>query len=285
MTVPVFLEYLRLIRPVNCLLALVGVWLGAYLTWVTPVYYGPLMASIGAFLICAGGNAANDLVDIEIDRINRPRRVLVRGAVSKRAAGWFAVSLYAAGLVVASAVNLWVLGTAVIVVLLLYAYNYRLKRIPLVGNVTVAVMAGLTFMTGGLAVDSLLAFRLPGPLLPASFAFFFHLVREIIKDIEDIEGDKAAGVSSLPQKIGESGALLIALGFFVVLTILTYIPVFSGWFSDLYKVIAVYIVDLPLLALLIIVWGYPTKRILAISSFALKVGMMLGLVALVASRH
>lgn len=278
---PKILEYFRLIRFVNCLLALIGVWLGALLTWVTPTYYGPLMASLGAFLICAGGNVANDLVDISIDRINRPDRVLVRGAVSKKIAIWLTVGLFAGGLIVAGTVNWWVFGTAVLVVLLLCAYNYWLKRIPLVGNITVAVMAGLTFMTGGLSVDSYLTFTLPGPLLPASFAFFFHLVREIIKDIQDIEGDRAAGVSSLPQKIGVSSSLLIALGLFAVLALLTYFPVFSGWFTDFYKLIAVYIVDLPLLALLIILWGYPTKQMLTISSFALKVGMILGLIALV----
>ena len=279
----VLLEYLRLIRFINCLLALVGVWLGAYMTWVTPEYYGPLMASIGAFFICAAGNVINDLVDIEIDRINRPKRVLVRGAISKSIALWFAVVLHVIGLIVAFTVNWHVFLTAILVVVLLLSYNLKLKRVPFLGNVTVAVLAGLTFVTGGLAVDSFLTFRLPGPLLPALFAFFFHLVREIVKDVEDLEGDRRAGVKTLPQVIGESKALLIVIVLFVILTLLTYVPVFSGWFSDAYKIIAVYLVDLPLLGLLILVWGLPTRRMLAVSSLALKVGMILGLAALVLS--
>jgi 4-hydroxybenzoate polyprenyltransferase len=139
----------------------------------------------------------------------------------------------------------------------------------------------MTFLTGGMAVEPELVFRLPGPLIPAVFAFFFHLVREIVKDVQDIEGDRNSGVKTLPQITGVSTSLLIALILFAVLTFLTCIPVFYGWFSDTYKIIAVYVVDLPLLALLIFVWGNPSRIMLAVGSAALKVGMVLGLAALV----
>ena len=66
-----------------------------------------------------------------------------------------------------------------------------------------------------------------------------------------------------------------------MLTILTYIPILARWFDQPYETITVYIVDLPLLVLLILVWGNPTRRMLAIGSTALKIGMVLGLVALV----
>jgi len=105
-------------------------------------------------------------------------------------------------------------------------------------------------------------------------------VREIVKDVQDIEGDRRSGVKTLPQFIGVSASLLAALGLFVILTILTCLPVFNGWFGDTYKIIAVYIVDLPLLALLIFVWGNPSRRMLAAGSISLKLGMVLGLVAL-----
>ena len=195
----------------NCLLAGVGVWIGAYLTWLTPLYYGPTVAALAAFLVCAGGNTINDLVDIEADRINRPDRVLVKGRLSKKYVRNLAIVLNAMAIVMAISVSLWLTTIAVTTIGLLLVYNLRLKKVPLLGNALVALLAALTFITGGIAVDPALTFRLPGPLIAAAFAFLFHLVREIVKDVQDIEGDRKAGLSSLPQVIGVSMSLVASV--------------------------------------------------------------------------
>ncbi len=274
------LEILRLIRAVNCVLAMVGVAIGAHLTWLTPAYYGPTVAALAAFFVCAAGNIVNDIVDIDIDRVNRPRRVLVRGTITIKQARSLAIAFNVVAVILAMLVSALILLVALITIALLLAYNLRFKRIPVLGNVIVALLAGMTFLTGGLAVDPALAFRLPGPLIGSAFAFFFHFVREIVKDVQDIAGDRQSRVKSLPQIIGVSGSLLFALGVFLLLVLTTYIPVVLGWFGRTYEIITVYIVDLPLLALLIFVWGNPSARMLAVGSAALKVGMGLGLVAL-----
>jgi geranylgeranylglycerol-phosphate geranylgeranyltransferase len=278
--VSLILDTLRLIRVVNCLLAMVGVWIGAYLTWLSPVYYGPTVAALAAFLVCAAGNTVNDLADIETDRINRPHRVMVRGAISRKYARNLAVVLNLVAVGMAFAVSYWLVAIACATIAMLLAYNLRLKRIPVLGNLVVALLAGMTFLTGGVAVDPSLTFRLPGPLIAAAYAFLFHLVREIIKDVQDMEGDRATGMSSLPLRWGVSKSLLLALALFLILVILTYVPIFEGWFGRSYEIITVYVVDLPLLALLIFVWGNPTPRMLASGSTALKIGMTLGLIAL-----
>ena len=274
-------DVLRLIRLVNCVLASVGVWIGAYLVWLSPVYYGPTVVSIAAFLACAAGNVLNDLVDIETDKFNRPTRVLVAGRLSRRFARNLTIVLDAVAIIMGIAVSSYVALVGALTIGLLVAYNLKLKRIPLLGNAVVALLAGLTFISGGLAADPALTFRLPGPLIAAVFAFLFHLVREIVKDVQDMEGDRRAGLNSLPLSAGPSRSLLIALGLFVVLVVLTYVPIFAGWFGRTYEIITVYLVDLPLLAVLIFAWGYPRPRMLAVTSGALKIGMVLGLVALV----
>ena len=260
-----------------------GVWIGAYLTWLQPVYYGPLISGFSAFLVCAAGNILNDLRDIEIDRINRPERVLVRGAVSLRFAWLLTIGCAVVAVILAIAVNLFVLAAVTVALLLLLAYDFGLKKIPVIGNLTIAVLSALVFITGGLAVGPKLALVLPGPLIPAVFAILFHMVREIIKDVEDINGDRRLGIKTLPQVIGVSPSLLIALLLFFVLVILTYIPIVEGWFGRAYEIITVYVVDLPLLALLIFVWGNPTPKMLRVGSVGLKFGMLLGLVALLVS--
>jgi len=273
-------DFLRLIRVTNCLLATVGVGIGAHLTWFHPVYFGPIVAGLAAFLVCAAGNITNDLRDVEIDRISHPNRVLVRGAISEGFARRVAIGFNAAAIILAIAISWQVTLIALITVGLLLAYNYHLKSVPLAGNAAVSLLAGMTFMTGGIAVDPVMAFRLPGPLIPAVLAFFFHLVREIVKDIQDMEGDKARGVNSLPQVIGVSRSLQLALVVFLVLVLLTYIPIARGWFGRSYEILTVYVVDLPLLGLMIFLWGFPTPRMLAVASTLLKVGMAIGLLAL-----
>lgn len=275
-----FLDALKLIRVVNCLLAMVGVYIGAYMTWVEPVYYSPVVAAMAAFFVCAAGNILNDIADIEIDRINRPERVLVRGTISRTRAINMTIVFAVTAIVLAIAVNTTVTVVVVIALGLLLLYNLRIKKIPALGNITVAVLSALTFLTGGWAVNHKWVLDLPGPLIPAVFAFFFHLVREILKDVEDVEGDRRAGVETLPQIIGVSRSLLLAIGLFFILVILTYIPILTGWFGRAYEIITVYIVDLPLLLVLILVWGNPIPRMLRLGSYALKAGMALGLIAL-----
>lgn len=258
-----------------------GVWIGAYLAWLTPTYYGPTVTALAAILVCAAGNACNDLLDMETDRINRPGRVLVRGGLTRKYARNLTIVLNLVALAMSLAVSLWVTAVAFVTICLLFAYNLHLKRIPLVGNSVVALLAGLTFITGGLAVEPTLTLRLPGPLIAAVFAFLFHMVREIVKDVQDMEGDRQAGLNSLPLVWGVSKSLNLAMGFFVALVLFTYWPVAQGWFGRTYEVITVYCVDLPLLALLIFVITNPSPKMLTIGSTALKIGMILGLLALI----
>ncbi len=273
-------DTLRLVRAINCGLAAAGVVVGAYMTWVEPTYLKPILAALSTMLVCAAGNAMNDLLDIRSDRMNHPERVLVTGALSKQFAKALASGSAAAALVLAVFVNIDMLVATAVAMLLLATYNLGLKNLPVAGNVVVAILGGMTFLVGGMAVDPILVWVLPGPLIPAVFAVFFHLVREIVKDAHDMEGDRVVGSSSLPLTFGVGASMTVALVLFAVLTLLTIWPVAEGWFGLYYKIIAVYVVDLPVLAILIFVWGNPTLKMLSIGSAALKVGMALGVVAL-----
>ncbi len=271
---------MRLIRAGNCALAAAGVGVGAYMTWVEPVYLRPALAAAATFLMCAAGNAMNDLTDIVGDRINHPERVLVTGALAPEFARRLAIACAAAAAALGALAGLEVAALVLLAAALLAAYNLHLKNLPVAGNLTVGVLGGMTFLAGGAAVDPTLAWILPGPLIPAVFAVLFHFVREILKDARDIAGDRAVGSCSLPLALGIRASLTAALVLFAALVVLTIVPVAAGWFGTLYKVITVYVIDFPVLALLILVWGNPTARMLSIGSTALKAGMALGVVAL-----
>ena len=251
------------------------------MTWVEPSILNPLLSSLAAFLVCASGNIVNDIVDIDIDRINKPHRVLVQKKVSITEAKVISIILNISVLVVALFVNLDLLIIASLAISLLYLYNYKAKRYPFVGNLLIALLSGMVFLTGGLSIDRVLTFTFPGPLVGALFAFLFHLVREIVKDIEDVDGDMQAGIKTLPLVIGERHSVLTAIGIYFLMIICTYIPVLKDWYGDWYKIITVYIVDLPILGFLIFLWGNPTQAMLRAASLILKIGMGLGIVALI----
>jgi len=243
----------------------------------TPV----VLAAIATLFVCAAGNVFNDICDVEADRINRPKRALPSGAISMALAGYLTVGSAILGLCMAYLAGGRVFGIAVLEIALLGTYSLWLKKIPLLGNVVVAILGGMIFITGGLAVDLRLTFVLPGPLIAAGFAFLLHLVREIIKDAQDVEGDRAVGVKTLPMLVGVSLSIGIAFLFLCVLIMLTLFPTLSGWFGKAYTVIAVCLVDLPLLVVLQAAWWRPSPVSLQLSSLVLKVAMFFGLVALV----
>ena len=260
---------------------MVGVWLGAFLTVGEVFPAGWVAVGWAAFLACAGGNALNDILDLEIDRINRPRRVLVRGALSRRYALWVATTAMAASILIAAFSDLEVLIVVLSASALLALYNLKLKRWPLIGNAAIGILAGMTFIAGGLAVAPERTFDLPGPLIPAVFAFLMHLVREIVKDIEDIGGDRAVGIVTLPQIVGYRFAAGIAFVLFIALALLSLVPLLAGWFGRIYGLIVIFIVDLPIALLLFFIWLDQSRRLLSAGSFCLKLAMIVGVVALV----
>lgn len=197
----------RLVRPLNVVMMAVGVAVGGVLAAGPAAFDGArlLLAMASAACIGAAANAVNDVFDLEIDRVNRPSRPLPAGTVPVPAARalWVVLSAFGIGL---GAFLSWLhLGVAMASVVLLYGYSARLKRMPLAGNVAVALVLALALVYGGLAVGPM-----GGPLLlGAAFAFLATLAREVAKDVEDAAGDAAGGARTLPLAWGSGAATAV----------------------------------------------------------------------------
>ena len=277
------IETIKISRSINCLMALVGVLIGAYLTGDKPSYFFPFLASLSAFFTCAAGNIVNDLLDIEADRVNHPNRVLVQGTVSPKYALFMAIffNLIAIGISLFTSPEVIIMVFSAIILLLLY--NFFLKKIVLIGNVVIGILGAMTFLTGGVAVDINQAFELPGPIIPAVFSFLFHFIREMIKDVEDIKGDRQVQIKTIPQIVGVRMTLWLAMLLFLILFVLTIVPVWKGWFGTVYEIITIYIIDIPLLIVLTLLLWQPDEKRLRIGSLSLKLGMAMGIIALLAA--
>ena len=201
---------LRLLRPFNAVLSLAAVALGAVLAAGRAAFEAPVplaLAVLSAALVGSASNALNDVVDLDIDRINRPDRPLPSGAVGVGAARALWAVLSAAGVAAGAAVSAALGGIAAGSVALLWLYNVRLKGTPGPGNVVAAGVIALALLYGALAVGG------PRPAVWAGVALTFLLVlgREVAKDVEDAVGDAAHGARTLAVVLGERRAAAVAL--------------------------------------------------------------------------
>src|SRR3989344_7138913 len=146
------LPYLRLIRPLNCFMASVGVYI-AYLI-VTSNYSFNAEITLGilaTFFVCAGGMAINDYFDAHVDKINRPKRPIPSGAITKRNALIVSAFLFALGNALAFRISetFFPLYVSLIASMLLIAYAAKLKGIMMVGHLSISFLVALTFLFGG----------------------------------------------------------------------------------------------------------------------------------------
>ncbi|HOP09523.1 MAG TPA: geranylgeranylglycerol-phosphate geranylgeranyltransferase, partial [Candidatus Methanofastidiosa archaeon] len=196
--------FIELSRPLNLLLASIAVLLGAFMT--KEINYKVAYAVISVALITAGGNAINDYFDFEIDKINKPRRPLPSGRIGLDGAARFSILMFMTGVIVAYLINLPCFIIAILASILLYAYAKDLKNAGFTGNLTIAGLTGMAIIYAGLSVSN--AEKI---MYVAAFAFLVNLGREIIKDVEDYEGDNSQGARTLPIRYGIKKALYMSL--------------------------------------------------------------------------
>ena len=239
--------YIELARPLNGIIAFISAWLGGVFAssgstenlWDTRL----LLVSIAALLLLSAGNAINDYCDYNIDRINRPMRPLPSGRIQRLHAFIFAMVLIAIGIWLGTLINRNATGFAILVSAALVSYAFWLKRTPFVGNLVVSGLTAVTFVAGGVAIDSV-----QGTLVPAIFAFLFTGAREIIKDIEDTEGDLRNSVKTLAI-LNPRLAVGTAVGFMALVILFSPIPYLLGWYSWHYLLTVVLGVDFVLIGL------------------------------------
>jgi len=229
--------FLELTRPGNAVAAGVLTFTGAFVAGNALSLPFAVAAAVVATVCATGaGNAVNDYFDRDIDRVNRPDRPIPRGAVSPCGALAFSGLLFAVAVVAALTLPLAALVIAVVNSLALIAYTEFFKGLPGVGNVVVAYLTGSTFLFGGASVGR--------PLSSSVLVLFFlaavaTLTREIVKDVEDVEGDRAEGLRTLPIVVGERTALRLGTVALVVAVLASGLPVLVGNFGLAYLALVV----------------------------------------------
>ncbi|MCF4101461.1 geranylgeranylglycerol-phosphate geranylgeranyltransferase [Gillisia sp. M10.2A] len=260
------------------------------------------LSDFGFFLLClatvciaAAGNIINDIYDIETDQINKPQKQILDKDISLKTANNLYIILSVLGVGIGFYLSNLIgkPGFSAIFILisaLLYLYATYLKQVALLGNVVISSLVAMVILIVGLF--DLFPAITPGNrqtqsvifsilLDYALFAFLLNILREIIKDQEDIIGDYNSGRKTLPIILGaqRTNKLIFLIGLIPLAAVIFYI--YQYLYQHLYAVIyALLLIVAPLLYFLIQLWTVKTTSEYRKLSLILKLIMVSGLLSI-----
>jgi len=208
-----------------------------------PIIKEALLGFFTAFFISASAMIVNDFFDLEVDKVNVPHRPLPMKILSKNELIFLAIVTTLTGFISAAFLGLIPLGISVVIWLIGFLYNYKLKETGLLGNMLVSTTVAGTFIFGGSVVgaplkDILLTFSV--------MAFLFNLGSEIAMDAMDVKGDVKRNISTLAIVFGKNIALIISSVLYIGFILISFIPYVMGWVDQNYLII-VSLIDIGLL--------------------------------------
>jgi 4-hydroxybenzoate polyprenyltransferase len=260
-----------------------------------------ILLCFSSICIAAAGYIINDYFDINIDEVNKPSKMVIGRTISRRWGLLWHLLLSAIGLAIGGYVSIhlgnWLIAIGhVLCVILLWVYSTTFKRQLLIGNIVISALTAWVILV-------LLVAELPGwwtgelvneaekatvarlsriGILYAAFAFILSLVREVVKDMEDMEGDRKEGCRTMPIEWGIHASKVFAGVWLVVLMVTllvtqVYVLQFGWWISATY-----------ILLFVIVPLGYIFKNLLpavTMEDFAklskmLKWVMLLGILSM-----
>lgn len=223
---------------------------------LNPTHFFLLILS--SVLIAAAGYIINDYFDLNIDRINKPQRLIIQKIISRRyAIAWhffLSITGISIGFFLDLTTRVTLLGFSNLAcACLLFIYSVSLKKKLLSGNVLISVLTAWTvlvvtwcevrfFFNSGVNTSRIARVT----ILYSGFAFIISLIREAIKDVEDTEGDRRFGCKTMPILWGlNASKIYIAIWTTILAIILLllqiYVLQFRWWLSALYCLTFIFI--------------------------------------------
>lgn len=303
------IAFLRLIRFVNLLYIALAQWLVQY-TIIRPIlaqagvattldalHLGLLIFS--TILIAAGGYVINDYFDVKIDAVNKPRRIFIDRTIKRRSAMLLHQLLSGAGILLGFYVA-WKAGNIrlgfihPIVAALLWFYSTGYKRQLLIGNVIISLLTALVILIVALYEQHL--FKPESAAVNAAaytifilvffyflFAFLISMMRELVKDMEDVEGDMRYGCKTLPVVMGVGKSKWLVYGIALLMTaFLVYLQARQASGGDFISVLNVFtMLELPMGIAMYLLYKADARKQFSQVSGAIKIIMLMGILMMI----
>ena len=258
------------IRLGNCLMGILIVAVSAFVVLkfdFTDHLESIIPASLVAFFLMAGGNMMNDVFDADIDRVAHPSRAIPTGKFSKRFVLLWAVSFHVLAVFFAALINIYCLVFAVGGVVLLALYEISLKKYPGIGNLVIGALVGCVFLGVAAAIGrwKIISFL-------ALLGTLINVAREMIKDVEDMEGDTDR--LTFPRKYGVARTLHIAWGILALNIIISFLPYYPLRLFPGYLFLVLIIITNLVVLYSIRLSGRNAKRAQQLLKFAMLVALI-----------
>ncbi|WP_296803809.1 UbiA family prenyltransferase [uncultured Methanobrevibacter sp.] len=273
--------YVEILRPGNAIMSAIVIILIAIIdkSFNIPIIF----AMLAVFFETAAGNVINDYFDYQIDLVNKPERPIPSGRISLKNGRNYAYLLFGLGtlfgFLISYLTNNWIPFFIVLLAdVVLYLYAYKLKSTPLIGNLAVGFMTGFGFVFGGFTLNN------PNIIITSIYLGFFAFVmttaRELVKDIEDIEGDKSEGAKTLPILYGKKITAILA--FILIIIDCALCPVL--YYNNIFGVYYLIIIAIAVLLFLysgILILKNQDKTTAGKVSKNLKIGMLIAFISFI----
>jgi hypothetical protein len=192
----------------------------------------------------------------------------------------YSLIFFIAGLLLSLILSQFIFFFLLIIGGLLYVQRYLSEQLYFVNIIILSLLAGCTFWLSGMAIKSNMISFLPGSIFPSIIIFLYTAIYLIIDESIKISENRSKMIIPFIQKITASQSILTAIIILFAMILLSYWPILNNWYSNMYKIIFVYVIELPLLGFLIFAWGNPIKGMLSIAQIIMKLNIVLGFTAL-----
>jgi len=238
------INFIKIIRPLNLLIIVICIILSTLILDKFNINIIPLICVI--VFLAAFANVINDIIDYQVDLENQLNRPLVSGAMKINSAKLYAAILFMLALLVTMSFSFDTLTLQLIFYInvpLIILYTSFFKRIPLLGNCVVALNLAMVFVVSTTYVKGNLYIMAP----PIIFSFLLMLIRELIKDIADLEGDKKFHITTFPVKFGVPASFNLFIILLIILIITSVYYYFTIYTSLIYLISILLFIITPLL--------------------------------------
>ena len=273
------ISYFKILRPINIFILMICFQLTNLI--LNENFLNHLSILFVVCILAGFSNTINDIIDYKIDSANNIKRPISQNKISIKSAKMFAGLLFLSSLIISyfssfsSLTNFLIFFICVPLIVL---YTPIFKKIPLFGNIVVSFLISMTFIIFSISIKGYIS----GLLLPVIvFSFLITLIREIVKDIQDYNGDELYHVNSLPVKYGIKYSIQIILFLSIILLCFSITFYFSfEKYNITYLLLILSFVHLPLFHYLIKLYKNKSSTYCIYLSKVLKLITVFGVIVI-----
>ena len=268
--------HIKLLRPLNVMTSALAIIIATAILKELNNHHVLLITTSVVMLYTAASNALNDALDYEIDLINRPERPIPLGYVSIKGALLTSFLFFAFGVVLCLQLpDMAILIGVFISLPLMVTYSTNLKGKSLIGNAVVSLLLGASFLFVGASHK-----MISSMFIPMLLAFSLTFLREIIKDVADMEGDLSLGLKTYPIIYGVDSYRRIIISLCLLVGLFSLVPYMIGIYGPGYLLLLMIGVEIPLSVIMFIFFKNPSISSAIFSARLLKFSTLMGLLSI-----